>query len=379
MPFAAAVSSHPVTALATGEVVGQVIDEIGAHPDLAVLVASPSHMGALEDAAAAVRSLLAPSVLLGWVAAEVDADAGLGAGVPPSDWVPTGDAVGLWAAHTGPVAPLRVADLTGSAWTEVGSGSFDRRALVVVGAAGVAPGPMLPPGITVAGAVSDVAGAPIVLDGAAYRTGAVGVVLGPGVDLTVLVEQGRRPIGPPSTVTRTEGALLVALDDRPAMSVLVDIARDQVPAGDIALINRSVHLEVTAAAAGAVSFHAVRGRDAATGALITAPEVQPGDVVQFCLRDPEEAEARARQVVDGADGGALAWRTRRSDVGRSGGDGTEGRVAGGRVAGGQTRRPRSVLACRSAALLGMSGRSERATDPDTIGIGLFREPQVSLR
>lgn len=377
MPFAAALSSHPVTAHATGEVIGQVIDEIGAHPDLAVLVASPGHMGALEDAAAAVRSLLAPTVLLGWVAAEVDADAGLGAAAPPSDRAPTGDAVGLWAAHTGPVLPLRVADLTGSPWAKVGPGSFDRRALVVIGAAGIAANPRLPPDILVAGAVSDVAGAPIVLDGTAYHTGAVGVVLGPGVDLTVLVEQGRRPVGPPSTVTRTDGALLVDLDDQPAMSVLVDIARDQVPAGDIALINRSVHLEVMSTTAGTGAFHAVRGRDAATGALITAPEVQPGDVVQFCVRDPEEAGARARQVVARADGGALAWRTRRSDTGPSEHVGN-GRVTGERVANGRTRPPRSVLACRSAALLGMSGSSDGATDPDTIGIGLFREPQVSL-
>jgi small ligand-binding sensory domain FIST len=377
VPFAAALSSHPVTAHATGEVVGQVIDEIGGHPDLAVLVVSQSHVGALEDAAAAVRSLLAPTVLLGWVAAEVDDDAGLGPPSPPSALAPVGDGVGLWAAHTGPAVPVRLEDLAAPAWDRMAPESFDRRALVMIGAAGAVPG-VAPPDLTVAGAVSDVAGAPIVLDGAVYASGAVGVALGPGVDLTVLVEQGRRPVGAPATVTRTDGALVVALDDRPAMSVLTDIARDQVPAADIALINRSVHLEVIPAPGdgGPVggSVHAVRGRDAATGALVTDPAVQPGDVVQFCVRDPEEAGVRARRLVDGAGGGALAWRTRRADTseGPLGRDGdarwTEDR---------RTRPPRSLLACRAASLLGMGEPGGPAAANDTIGIGLFREPRVA--
>ncbi|MDQ6798586.1 MAG: hypothetical protein M3011_11325 [Actinomycetota bacterium] len=377
MPFAAALSSHPVTAHATGEVIGQVIDGIGAHPDLAVLVASPGHMGALEDAAAAVRSVLAPTVLLGGVAGRVDTDAGLGAPTPPSQPAlpsaagPGGEAVGLWAAHTGPVVPVRLADLTSPSWAQMGRASFDTRALVVAGAAGATLPAASTSGLTVAGAVSDVAGAPIVLDGTAYGTGAVGVLLGPGVDLSVLVEQGHRPIGGPSTVTRTEGALLVSVDGRPAMSVLVGIARDQVPAGDIALINRSVHLEVTSAA-GVGSRCSVRGRDGATGTLVIDPEVRLGDVVQFCIHDPEQTEVRARQVVGAAAGGALVWRTRRSDSGpgTSHKDGDDG-MAGG------CRPPRSVLACQAASLLGMSGQGQHPADPDTIGIGIFREPRVA--
>ena len=378
MPFAAALSSHPVTAHATGEVIGQIIDEIGAHPDLAVLVVSPSHLGALEDAAAAVRSLLAPTVLLGWVAAEVDRDTGLGPPGPPSARAPAGDGVGLWAAHTGPVVPVRLEDLTSPGWARVGPESFDRRALVVIGAAGVAAGVAPPPDLTVAGAVSDVAGAPLILDGTVHPSGAVGVVLGPGVDLTVLVEQGRRPVGAPATVTGTEGSLLVALDGRPAMSVLTDIARDQVPAADIALINRSVHLVVTSSAAGggtmpgAGTVHAVRGRDAVTGALVTDPEVHPGDVVQFCVRDPEEAEVRARRLVSDAEGGALAWRTRRGHDDPSRPDDAG---AGGWTRRRPTRPPRSVLACRAGSLLGMG---EGGGAADTIAIGLFREPRVAL-
>src|SRR5438874_220066 len=71
MPFAAAVSEHPITAYAVGEVTGQVLERLGPEPDLALLFVTTGHAGALEDAAAAVRTLLAPRVLLGCAAAAV--------------------------------------------------------------------------------------------------------------------------------------------------------------------------------------------------------------------------------------------------------------------------------------------------------------------
>ena len=58
VPFASAISEHPVTAHATGEVAGQVLEKVGANPDLVVLFVTPPHAGALEDAAGAVRAIL---------------------------------------------------------------------------------------------------------------------------------------------------------------------------------------------------------------------------------------------------------------------------------------------------------------------------------
>ena len=68
MPFAAALSEHPVTAHATGEVIGQVLEAGVTEPDLALLFVTPPHGGALEDAAAAVQATLRPRVLLGCAA-----------------------------------------------------------------------------------------------------------------------------------------------------------------------------------------------------------------------------------------------------------------------------------------------------------------------
>jgi len=55
MPFAAALSEHPVTAFATGEVCGQVLEKVGSHPDLVIVFTTLAHAGALEDVIDTVR------------------------------------------------------------------------------------------------------------------------------------------------------------------------------------------------------------------------------------------------------------------------------------------------------------------------------------
>lgn len=306
MPFAASVSYHPVTAHATGEAMGEVIEQVGTHPDLVALVASPGHAGALEDVAAAVRTVLQPTVLIGWVANAV-ADRAIAASKPgPSA------ALGLWAAWSGPVAAVRWPASASGLRGRPGPGlvpAFEVQGLVVIGAvAGGLRGHLSE--APVAGAVPEVAGSPMVLDGDVFVDGAVGVALGPGSHLSFGIEEGRRRIGPPLEVTGAEGPLLVSLAGRPAMAALTDIARDQVPARDIALINRSVHLAVTSSA-GPVR-HAIRGRDGTTGALVVDPPLEPGDAAQFCVLDPGEAEDRAGEEVAGAGGGALVWQTSRA-------------------------------------------------------------------
>ena len=49
VPFASALSEHPVTSEAIGEVVGAVLEAIGERPDLVMVTVTRSHAGALED------------------------------------------------------------------------------------------------------------------------------------------------------------------------------------------------------------------------------------------------------------------------------------------------------------------------------------------
>ncbi len=48
MPFAAALSEHPVRGDAGGEVVGAVLEALGLEPDLVVLFVSAGHTGAIS-------------------------------------------------------------------------------------------------------------------------------------------------------------------------------------------------------------------------------------------------------------------------------------------------------------------------------------------
>lgn len=369
MPFAAAVSSHPLTVQATGEIVGQVIDRIGAHPDVALVAVSAHHAGALEDVAAAVRSLLQPTVLVGWVASEVADD--LTERARPG--------VGLWAGLTGPVAPIRLAYL-GPVPAATPRLPFEARGMVVIGAAppawGHPPGPgiprWVPRGLPVAGALSDVAHSPIVLDDTSHSSGAVGVVLGPGVELSVSVEDGRRAIGDPQTVTAVEGPLLVSLGGRRAMDALLGVARDQVPAGDVALINRSLQLTAASVAGRDRTHHAVRGRDAATGALVVEPALAVGDLVQFTVFDPRHARRRALRTVDGPGGAALAWRVVPRPAGRAGSAGGAGAAVGPLDHDGPRPAPESpLLACAATTVFGAADVSGVAGE--TIAVGVFRQ------
>src|SRR4051812_36008448 len=99
MPFAAALSEHPITAHAVGEVAGHVLERLGGAPDLAMLFLTPPHGGALEDAARAVRSILSPRTLLGCAAVAVAGN---------RREVEDEPAVALWAARLGPHAPVPV-------------------------------------------------------------------------------------------------------------------------------------------------------------------------------------------------------------------------------------------------------------------------------
>ncbi|MHB8330474.1 MAG: FIST N-terminal domain-containing protein, partial [Acidimicrobiales bacterium] len=100
MPFAAAMSEHPITTHAVGEVLGEVLERLGDRPDLAMVFVTPPHAGALEDAVGAVDAVLHPLVLLGCAAESV---------AGPYREVEQSAAVTLFAARTGPLTALSLA------------------------------------------------------------------------------------------------------------------------------------------------------------------------------------------------------------------------------------------------------------------------------
>jgi small ligand-binding sensory domain FIST len=320
MPFASALSTHPVTAHATGEVVGQVLERLGPHPDLAVLFVTRPHAGALEDAAATIRRILAPSVLIGCAAESV-----VGNGLE----IEEEPAVSLWTGMTGPVAPVRL-------WAEqpdevpvIGGWPatlpFPPQALLLLADPYTFPVDSLlrlvareAPGLPVLGGMASAARGPggnrLALDGDVHTTGAVGALIGPGVGLTMVVSQGCRPVGRPLVVTRSERNVIYELAGRPALERLLEMAKDSMSEHEIRLVNQGLHLGLVIdehrADFGRGDFlvRNVLGADQSNGAIAVGDLVDIGTTVQFHVRDAESADEDLRELLAFREaGGALLF------------------------------------------------------------------------
>lgn len=328
MRFASSLSTHPTTANATGEVIGQVIEQVGRHPDLAVLFVTRPHAGALEDAADAVSRLLEPTVLIGCAAESV---------VGNQREVEQAPAVSLWAGLTGPITPVRL-------WAELDADGPDEDDLVVPGAAdmegGVVPTidgwpaevPFDPqalllladpfsfpvdlllrglaeanPGLPVIGGMASAAQGPggnrLILNDSVFSDGAVGALVGPGVTVSTVVSQGCRPIGRPFAVTRAEGNIIYELAGQPALNRLLKMAQDGMSERDIQLINQGLHMGIVIDehkvefGRGDFLIRNVIGADRSNGAIAIGDTVEVGTTVQFHVRDAEAADEDLRELL----------------------------------------------------------------------------------
>jgi small ligand-binding sensory domain FIST len=320
MPFAAALSTHPVTAHAVGEVAGQVLEGLGPHPDLVLLFVTRPHAGALEDAAAAVRQILSPTVLVGCAAESV---------VGPGLEIEAAPAVSLWAGILGPVTPVRLSAVTGESpqaahatqpaqpaqligWPDILP--FEPQGLILIGDPYTMPVDVLfadlaerHPALPVLGGMASAALGPggnrLALDDRIHTSGAVGVVIGPGTRLSTVVSQGCRPIGRPLVVTRSERNIVYELAGLPALERLLEMARAGMSERDIGLINQGLHLGLVIdehkADFGRGDFlvRNVMGADQSNGAIAVGDIVEVGTTVQFHVRDADAADEDLRELL----------------------------------------------------------------------------------
>ena len=316
MPFTSALSEHPVPATAVGEVVGQVLERLGAAPDLAVLFVTPPHAGALEDAAGAVSDVLRPGTLIGCAAVSV---------VGTAREVERDPAVTLWAGRFGPVEPVRLTafrDHDGFAfegWPD--EVPFEPSALLLLADPFSFPVQELyadlagrSPGLRVVGGNASAAVGPggnrLVLDRAVHTSGAVGVLLGPGVDVDTVVSQGCRPIGRPYIVTRAERNYVLELAGSPALERLVQMTNEGMPEEDIDLIDQGLHLGQVIDERkldferGDFLVRNVLGADQANGAIAVDDPVPVGATVQFHVRDAASADEDLRHLLAGREADA---------------------------------------------------------------------------
>ncbi|MFN0092761.1 MAG: FIST N-terminal domain-containing protein [Acidimicrobiales bacterium] len=327
MPFAAALSEHPVGSEAVGEVVGAVLERLAGGVgvggeggvDLAALFVTTPHAAAFDGIASAVRTLLAPRVLIGATSVSV---------IGGAREVEETPAVSLFAATgLGGLTPVRVEARAGG---ELGFSGIpdalaeDAEALILLPDPYTFPADAFleawrarHPQVAVIGGLASALVGPggnrLVLDGEGFGHGAVGVVLGAGARIATIVSQGCRPVGSPYVVTRAEGNIIYELGGRPALTRLAELAAALAPAerellADGVHVGRVIDERQLDFARGDFLIRGVLGADRDTGAVAVGDAIEVGATVQFQVRDAASADADLRELLAGRRaGGALVF------------------------------------------------------------------------
>jgi small ligand-binding sensory domain FIST len=311
-PFGAASSRHPVTAAATGEVAGALLEAVGPSPDLVVVTVSPEHGHHLAEVARTVGAALRTAAVVAVRSPAVVADGR----------IVGGPAVAGWAGSVGPTTIAHLGPGAGPATDGWPVDLHHRCAgVILVADARAADGPALAsacrrhaPATPVAGglvAPPDDGMPVLATPGGVAPGGAVALLLERPGALDVAASHGARPFGPPATVTAAEGRRVRRIASGTALEYLARAAR---AAGDGALGTAGLHLGVALRdgpgdpVPGDVVVHAVTAVDRASGAVDLDGPVPLGATVRCYGRDATSArDALLGALLDRSPGGALVF------------------------------------------------------------------------
>ena len=344
MPFAAALSEHPLATHATGEVIGSLLEQIGPAPDVVVVFVTGAHLGALDDICAAVRATLTPGALIGTSVVsliggprEVEEQAAVSAWagrvatatavrlearplVDPDhqrdhadhdERGPQAEVDGQAAGHVGFLGLPEHAGRPGSTLLLMADPStFPAEAFLDAAAVQL-------PGLTVIGGLAPASARQganrLAVDDQVHTDGAVGLLLGPEWPVATVVSQGCRPVGDPFTVTRAERSMLYEIAGTPALEKLRDVVAE-LGADDRSLAAQGLHVgrviddHQIDPGRGDFLIRNVRGGDPETGAIAVADQIEVGATVQFQVRDAISADEDLRHLLAGtAADGALVF------------------------------------------------------------------------
>ncbi len=310
MPFVSALSRHPHTATAVGEVVGELHDHLGGPPDLAVLFATPGHLAAFDQTASTVQTLLNPAVFIGTSASGVLAG---------SDAVETKPGLAVWAGRwrTEHRAPDRITPLALEAHQQT-EGPFRWRFRGMPDSLGAEPVSMIlladpfsfpveeflatvrrdHPSMPVIGGLSSAAHTPTgnrhTIGGRVLGAGAVAVLVPDSLMRPPLVSQGCRPIGSPLTVTKSMDNVLYELAGQPALDVVLRLVED-LGVQDRALAELGLHCGIVVNESkleferGDFLIRGVLGASREHRAVVIGDNAPIGTTVQFQVRDAATA------------------------------------------------------------------------------------------
>jgi small ligand-binding sensory domain FIST len=298
------------------DAVAEAASELGQQPTLAIV-----HVSAPGDALAAGRALAHAGALIREIAADCVILGSNAHGVIGGDSsVEVAPAISIWMAHLpgAPPRPFRLAAVPaphgGLALTGLPElQSHDRLAILladpwtlpadaVVAAFTRVDGPLPVIGGLVSGG-SRRGESRLLLDGAVFDNGGVGVVLDGAAPIRVVVSQGFRPVGQPMTVTASEGSTIHGLAGRPALERLREVV-SSLDAEDQALAVRGLHVGIArddgveGVSAADYVIRGILGVDPTSGSISIGDDVAVGAVIRLQLRDADSADEDLRGVLE---------------------------------------------------------------------------------
>jgi small ligand-binding sensory domain FIST len=134
----------------------------------------------------------------------------------------------------------------------------------------------------------------LILNDQVYEEGTLGCFLDEGIRIQSFVSQGCRPFGEPFIVTESEGNLIRSIAGKPSMEVFQEIYQ-KASNEDQTLVQQGVFIGMVTDEykakpdRGDFLIRSVVGVDQASGALAIADNVEPGQTIQFHVRDKKAA------------------------------------------------------------------------------------------
>lgn len=176
------------------------------------------------------------------------------------------------------------------------------------------------PGMPVVGGLTGAptpAGNRLILNNQVISTGAVGVMIGGGVEMQAVVAQGCRPIGQPLAVTAAEGHHLIELAGRPPVERLREAVASLHPS-TAGLADHGFQIGIvidedrTEPVAGDFLIRDIFKANLDTGTMIVSDSLRVGQIIQFQVRDADTAEEQMALQLSGlpevtSDAGALLF------------------------------------------------------------------------
>jgi small ligand-binding sensory domain FIST len=273
-------STHPVAAAAAGEVIGDVLERVGMHPDVTLLFVTGAHVKFARELAAAVTATLGPRVL-------VTASCGgiLGGGRE----VIGAPGVVLWCAAIGPVRPIVIEPNAAAPGLD-----FGRSPTAVVA---LSTEPDWPDAMTLASWRTGHPGTAFV--GARLGSGTDGLMLLDGVPvkgvalafddarLSAVCVTRTRPVGPTMVATAVHRHTITAMDDEPARRRIEDVIAG-LDATERNELRTGIFAGLTAPDS-SFELAEILGMHRRTDSVVLDRAVETGSVVELRVLDDEAA------------------------------------------------------------------------------------------